>query len=220
MLFAESLPPEVADRLVVADYRDLAKNGADAPVFARYAVRAIVGTMNPGIEGVPFVAFEDILFSGTTERLDKGLVRWIGEDGLATFHESVVKRLTLQNVFESLTILNPEKLFSEVERAVASLQDLTGREIAPAATIGLYVHLCCLVERLVTKTAIDAYTGEEDFARGNAAFIEAFRTSFSKISTHYRVEVPTSEIAYVHDYIHSKRATREHAPELASLADE
>ena len=73
---------------------------------------------------------------------------------------------------------------------------------------------------IITKTAIDAYTGEEDFARGNAAFIEAFRTSFSKISTHYRVEVPTSEIAYVHDYIHSKRATREHAPELASLADE
>lgn len=219
-LFAESLPPEVADRLVVADYRDLAKNGADAPVFARYAVRAIVGTMDPGIEGVPFAAFEDILFSGTTERLDKVLVRWIGEDGLAMFHESVVKRLTLQNVFESLTILNPEKLFSEVERAVATLQDLTGREIAPAATIGLYVHLCCLVERLVTKTAVDAYTGEEDFVRGNAAFIEAFRTSFSKISTHYRVEVPTSEIAYVHDYIHSKRATREHAPELASLADE
>ena len=220
LLFSESLPPEVADRLVVADYRDLAKNGADAPAFARYAVRAIVGTMDPGIEGVPFVAFEEILFSGTTERLDKVLVRWIGEEGIATFHESVVKRLTLQNVFESLTILNPEKLFAEVERAVTSLQDLTGREIAPAATIGLYVHLCCLVERLVTKSAVDAYTGEEDFVRENAAFIEAFRTSFSKISAHYRVDVPTSEIAYVYDYIHSKRATREHAPELADLADE
>ena len=220
LLFAESLPPEAAMRLVVADYRDLSKNGAQSPILAHYAVRAIVGTMDPGIEGIPFVALEDILWSGTTERLDKVLVRWIGEEGIATFHESVVKRLTLQNVIESLTILNPEKLFTEVELAVASLQDLTGIAIAPAATIGLYVHLCCLVERLVTKTPVDAYHGEEDFVRDNAGFIDAFRMSFSKISSHYRVEVPASEIAYVYDYIHSKRATREHAPEMAGLADE
>lgn len=220
LLFAESLSPEVADHFVVADYRDLSKNGAASPIFSRYAVRAIVGTMDPGIEGVPFVAFENILWSGTTERLDRELVRWIGEEGIAIFHDSVVKRLTLLNVIESLTILNPDKLFSEVERAVSSLQDLTGQSIDPAATIGLYVHLCCLVERLVTKTTVNAYIGEEDFVRSHTDFIEAFRTSFSKISAHYRVEVPTAEIAYVYDYIHSKRASREHASEMAALADE
>lgn len=86
-----------------------------------------------------------------------------------------------------------------------------GQPIAPAATIGLYVHLCCLVERLVTKTPIEAYANEREFRTAHAAFIDAFRMSFSSITDHYRVEVPATEIAYVYDYISSKSATREHA---------
>ena len=130
---------------------------------------------------------------------------------LASFHASLLKHLTLQNVIESITILNPEKLYAEVSQAVSRLADLMGQPIAPAATIGLYVHLCCLVERLVTKTPIEAYANEQEFRTAHAAFIDAFRTSFSSITDHYRVEVPATEIAYVYDYISSKSATREHA---------
>ena len=220
-LFAESLPPEVANKLVAADYQKLAKEGAQSQAFQGHAVRAIVGTMDPGIEGIPFVAFENILYSGMTDRFDAVLVRWIGKEGLTAFHSSVWKRLTLQNVIESLVILNPERLFAEVESAVKLLQELDDHAIAPAATIGLYVHLCCLVERLVTKTPIDAYADEVAFERDHSDFITAFRRSFQDISRHYRVEVPTTEIAYVFDYITSKSATRERpSNQAAALVDE
>ena len=220
-LFAESLPPEVANKLVATDYQKLAKEGTQSQAFQGHAVRAIVGTMDPGIEGIPFVAFENILYSGMTDRFDAVLVRWIGEEGLTAFHSSVWKRLTLQNVIESLVILNPERLFAEVEFAVKLLQELDDHAIAPAATIGLYVHLCCLVERLVTKTPIDAYADEAAFERDHSDFITAFRRSFQDISRHYRVEVPTTEIAYVFDYITSKSATREHpSNQAAALVDE
>lgn len=81
------------------------------------------------------------------------------------------------------------------------LQRRTGEKIGSNAIIGLYVHLCCLVERLVTRNPIETYVGQDRFEEERADFIESFRQSFSSISTRYRVEVPVSEIAYVFDYI-------------------
>lgn len=208
-LFAESLPADGRTELVVVDYQELVKHGVSCPVFARGRVRAIVGTMDPGVDGVPFFALEDILYEGPTERLDRVFFRSEHDREVATFHASLLKRLTLQNVIESITILNPERLYAEVSRAVERLEKLSGEGIAPAATIGLYVHLCCLVERLVTKTPIEVHANREDFEREHASFIDAFRTSFADISDHYRVEVPVTEIAYVFDYINSKSVTRE-----------
>ena len=67
--------------------------------------------------------------------------------------------MTLQNVIRSITILDPERLFHEIESAVHELQRRTGEKIGSNAIIGLYVHLCCLVERLVTRNPIETYVG-------------------------------------------------------------
>lgn len=208
-LFAESLPAEAEPELIVVDYQELAANGLAAPALSRVAVRAIVGTMDPGVEGVAFLALENILYKGPSELLDRVFSRYLDADGVAAFRANLIKRLTLQNVIESITILNPEKLYAEVSRAVDLLAEFTGEDIAPAAKLGLYVHLCCLVERLVTKTSISVYADEQGFVRAHEDFIEAFRMSFSDIAAHYRVVVPVTEIAYVYDYISSKSATRE-----------
>ena len=210
-LFAESLPADSEIELAVVDYQDLVKRGNSCPALARDNVRAIVGTMDPGVEGVPFFALEDLLYEGPSDRLDRVFFRSASAHEITSFHASLLKRLTLQNVIESITILNPEKLYTEVSRAVERLVEFSGEKIAPAATIGLYVHLCCLVERLVTKTPIDAHADKDGFEREHGPFIEAFRTSFADISDHYRVEVPVAEIAYVFDYISSKSAARERA---------
>lgn len=210
-LFAESLPVDVGLELVSVDWRTLAARGLAAPVFSRSHVVAIVGTMDPGVEGVPFLALENILYEGPNKSLDQVFSRSLDEAGLVSFHASLLKRLTLENVIESLTILNPEKLYAEVSSAVSRLAEKTAEKIAPAATLGLYVHLCCLVERIVTKTPIEAHVNEAEFRRDHADFIAAFRESFQDISDHYRVEVPVAEIAYVFDYIRSKSATRERA---------
>lgn len=157
---------------------------------------------------MPFLALESVLYEGPTELLDKVFSRYLDNRGAEAFHANLIKRLTLQNVIESITILNPEKLYAEVSRAVGLLTELTGEPIAPAATLGLYVHLCCLVERLVTKTPVTAHANEKSFSRAHGDFIEAFRSSFADIAAHYRVEVPVTEIAYVFDYISSKSAAR------------
>jgi sigma-54 dependent transcriptional regulator of gfr operon len=67
--------------------------------------------------------------------------------------------------------------------------------------VGMYMHMSCLVERLVIKEPIEAREEIEKFKIEQGKFIKIVKESFEKISKHYGVEIPVSEIAYFYDYI-------------------
>ena len=69
------------------------------------------------------------------------------------------------------------------------------------------MHLCGLIERLVTKNFVEAHP-DEDFAAEHPDFVAWFRESFRDLSQRYKVEVPTSEIAYVYDFIFGNAAAK------------
>ena len=200
-LVSQSLPRTIGARLLTRPFKQLAANGSNDAVFSEHRVCAVIGTGDPRIASVPFVALEDIMSTASASKVDAVFGRWLDASELASFHEKLLSNMTLQNVIRSITILDPERLFHEIEGAVHELQRRTGEKIGNNAIIGLYVHLCCLVERLVTRNPIETYVGQDRFEEERADFIESFRQSFSSISTRYRVEVPVSEIAYVFDYI-------------------
>lgn len=200
-LVSQSLPRTIGARLLTRPFKQLAANGSNDAVFSEHRVCAVIGTGDPRIASVPFVALEDIMSTASASKVDAVFGRWLDVSELASFHEKLLSNMTLQNVIRSITILDPERLFHEIESAVHELQRRTGEKISSNAIIGLYVHLCCLVERLVTRNPIETYVGQDRFEEEHTDFIESFRQSFSSISTRYRVEVPVSEIAYVFDYI-------------------
>lgn len=200
-LVSQSLPRTIGARLLTRAFKQLVANGSNDAVFSEHRVCAVIGTGDPGVASVPFVALEDIMSTASASKVDAVFGRWLDASELSSFHEKLLSNMTLQNVIRSITILDPERLFHEIESAVHELQRRTGEKIGSNAIIGLYVHLCCLVERLVTRNPIETYVGQDRFEEERADFIESFRQSFSSISTRYRVEVPVSEIAYVFDYI-------------------
>lgn len=188
-------------QFIAYDYRSLEKNGSADEIFNQYQVKCIIGLFNPEIKGVPFIPLEDIISMNATEQLNSIFSEYLDEKQLEVFNRNLIKNFTLNNVVGSITILNPDKLLDEVEKSVRRLQKLTGQKIEGRIMIGLYVHLCCLVERLVTKTTIENYEGLEYFTEHHQDFIGEVRECFQSISNHYKVELPVSEIAYIYDYI-------------------
>lgn len=197
-LVERSLEIEVPLRFVACTPNQLRTEG----VTARYDVVAAIGTDDPAIEGVRFIALESIISDEKGSGVDEVFSRFLCPEELERFHQNLVKSLTLRNVIESITILNPERVLGEVECAVERLQSITGQRLGAHTMIGLCVHLCCLIERLVTRNAIESYMDVERFEKEHPDFIEAFRQSFRDISGHYGVEVPIAEIAYAYDYVH------------------
>ena len=189
-------------QFIAYDYYRLVKNGSRDEIFTNYHVKCIIGLFNPEIEGIPFIALEDIISMDAAEQLKRIFSAYLDERQLEVFNQNMLKNFTLQNVVESITILNPAKLLDEVEHSVTRLSRITGQKLEGSITIGLYVHLCCLVERLVTKAAIENYQDLEGFQKRHGDFIGWARECFQDISNHYKVELPVSEIAYIYDYIH------------------
>lgn len=196
-LVEHSLQVESPIRFLMASTRQLQQES----IVKRYDVIAVIGTDDPAIEGTRFLALEDIIAGGNQALVDDIFGSFLTQEQLEEFHENLVKNLTLRNVIESITILNPERLLDEVERAMAKLQEQMKEEFNARTRIGLCVHLCCLVERLVTHSTLENYTDVDMFVRDHGDFVSAFNRSFEDIARQYNVEVPPTEIAYVFDYI-------------------
>lgn len=207
-LIQESIPCDSPVQLITVDHVELSREGDAAQIFTTHRVRVVLGTTNPGITAVPFVALEDILYQGSSDAIDDALFCSLGPKGIKEFHANLLRNLTLRNVLESITILNPETLYVEADRAVKRLEELVGEPIDARRKIGLYVHLCGMIERLVTKNFVETYPDLDRFSSEHNDFIDCFRKAFEDMSRRYRVKIPDSEIAYVHHMLNVEIADR------------
>ena len=64
-----------------------------------------------------------------------------------------------------LTILNPNKLLEQVADAIGQLQTLLKIKLSNRACFGLYVHISCLIERLVLFRGNESYLECLDFQK-------------------------------------------------------
>lgn len=198
-LFKRSLPGDVKLSLITYDFNyDFSFN--DRELFSKYDVLLIIGSINRYKEkNIPFIALEDLITFESIDVLKGSLKSVLVSEEIDQFSKNLLSNFSLENIIEYLTILNPQILLSMVEEALNNLQcalDLTFNE---RTIIGLNVHICCLIERLVTKENIDFSNldVEED-----EKYFELFKKCFSNIERHYRIEVPLNEYRYIKRYIY------------------
>ena len=70
------------------------------------------------------------------------------------------------------------------------------------------LHICFLIERLVTKTPIEKYKEIEKFKGEQQEFIRIVNESFRTLLEQYNVKLPDSEIAYLLSLIHISTTLR------------
>lgn len=200
-LFQNSLIQNIKLKFIPVDYYSLALQKMDAPIFKDYHVVAIVGSPDPQIPGTPFIPIEEIIEGSATSEINKILTRYISKQELEKFNLAVLKNFSLQNVIEKITILNVKIVLDDVEKALEKFQKEWKITIPNKILIGLYVHICYLIERLVKKTPISTYAELETFQVEQQEFINVIKKCFSDVQRRYSVEIPVSEMAYIWDYI-------------------
>lgn len=201
-LFENSLPnKQIPVNFVVCDYNQMLSSGDDHEIFNNNNILFITGTANPHVNGQEFVALEDIISGVHIDMIMQRLSKYLNADELNNMINELRKNFTLLNVVGYLTILNPKVLLDNVTVAIDVLQDYMRERFDGKTLIGLYIHVCCLIERLVTKTAITDFVDVENFERTNQKFIKYVHDAFNVISKRYNITIPTSEIAYLYDFI-------------------
>ena len=199
-LFMNSLPRKIEIHLMCYEYSAL-QNYKNS-IMNQYHILFVAGTVNPMFPDTPFVYLEDIISFNKIDTVKMYLEGYLDEEEREQFHRNLLKNFSLQNVIEYLTILNADKVLEFVDETLEQLQIALGRRFSAKTIIGLNIHICCLVERLVTKTPFTSHLNEKEFQTDQKEFIDAVILCFRNITSHYGVELPISEIAYIYDYIY------------------
>ncbi|RNB90386.1 PRD domain-containing protein [Brevibacillus fluminis] len=183
------------------DYLRLKNNGKNDRIFQQYQVMGIIGTADPKVDIVPFIALEDIMLEKSTEQLGVIFKEVVAEEEIGQINKKMIKLFSLQSVINHVTILNPDKVMNYIELVTDQLQAELGIEFGNSTKIRLFVHLSCLVERLVKNDSINTYENLEEFAQCQKLFISNVKKCFSVIEDVYNVTIPVTEIGYIFDII-------------------
>ncbi len=204
-LFKQSLPKQIQLKFLDYDYKKLMKNKSEDILFKKYDVVLMIKPYTLDIPNINSVTLEDIVNFKDITMVHQALKPYLTEEEIEVFNERLLKNFSLHSVMENLTILNANKLLDYVSEAVNHLQALLGQKFQSKTIIGIYIHICFLVERLVTKNAIEIYDDLDGFEKSHADFIKHVHNSFELMLKNYNVEIPISEVAYLYDYILNDR---------------
>ena len=190
--------------IIPYDYSRLKGNGMKDEIFKNYNVKLIIGTADPGIKEIPYLSLEDLIAGKGDVLLSKILKGIVDDETVQQINQKIVRLFSLQNVLNHLTILNPDKIIVQVERAISDLERFIGVRFSNDLKISLYIHVSVMIERLVMKEPITSYTDLEEFEQCHGQFINFVKSAFSVIEETYKVDIPTAEIGFIYDLIATK----------------
>ena len=130
--------------------------------------------------GEAAMEYEDVYKRQQLDYLRTLLNKYLTIEDIDTFTRNLIHNFSLGNALDTLSILDAKKLLEFVEGAVNQMQLQLDRRFYGNTLAGLYIHLCCMIERLVTKEPITNHEGLQQFEKENRKFIEIVRRSFTK----------------------------------------
>lgn len=200
-IIQDSLPLNIGISVKTYNYNELIEKGCSNAFFDDYHVLCVIGTLNPNIDELNFIPIEDLIINDSLDDMDTYLQNNMNEEQLAYFKKNILKNFSLSNIMNNLTILNPNKLLEHVADAIDRLQTTLNLKLSNNTCFGLYVHISCLIERLVMQKGIEVYHNLDDFEKTNQQFITQVKQTFKEVEDFYGVEISIAEIGYIYDYI-------------------
>lgn len=185
--------------IIACEYTRLKNSRMAASLLNQYEVIAVVGTIDPQLAGVSWVGIEELLGEQGYAHLSQLLSGYLNDKQIALINKNMVREFSLHNVVNSLTILNANKTIGHIETIIAEWQNTLGFSFNNNLIISLYVHLSCMIERLVMRNEITHYKNMTEFNERHGEFIAMVNHSFQRLKILYNVALPVAEIGYIHD---------------------
>ena len=118
------------------------------------------------------------------------------------FKKNIIKNFSYQQITNFLEFIQPKKIIQDVEDIIECLQDELHTKFKSGTILLLYIHISCLVERLIMNKYLDKYENLEAFEKEHGDFIKIVYKAFKYIEKAYNVKIPISEIAYIYDCLY------------------
>ncbi|MGC3725356.1 hypothetical protein, partial [Enterococcus faecalis] len=82
-------------------------------------------------------------------------------DMLSYVNHELIRNFSLDRVIQSVTIIDTQKIIRQVEVFIIQLEERWQQTIQNDRKLAVYVHVSCLIERLIRNEPIENYNGAE-----------------------------------------------------------
>lgn len=200
-LLEKSLPTACQLKIIPYEYQQLKDKKNSDPLFSIYEVVGMIGATDPDITNIDYLSLEDLISGEKMSVLAEWLDTTMNASEKEIFNQRIIRNFSLEKVLDSVTILDTEKVMGEIDHFMRELEVQLNRSISNPKKLALYVHVSCLIERLIRQMPIETYQGLEKWKQCQKEGLSAIKSAFSVIEEHYSVMIPNSEIAYIYDIL-------------------
>lgn len=198
-LLEKSLPNELGITVLSYEF-DKLKNDI-VKLQSLYDILGVVGTSDPNLVDITFISIDDIIIGKGLEKMSILFGKNINEEQLIHINNQLIKNFSLETVINSVTILDTEKIIEKIELFIGYFENLENINIDDSKKISIYVHVSCLVERLIRNEAITTYKDIDLLKQCHEETLKNIKEAFSVIEEYYSVIIPDEEIGYIHNLI-------------------
>ncbi|WP_313467533.1 sigma 54-interacting transcriptional regulator [Carnobacterium sp.] len=201
-LLSNCLDGIVNIQILSINFAELKNNGIPSEIEKKYEIVSIVGTDDPEIKNVPFVFLDQIITGDGKNEMINLFDSILTENEIDEINNRLVRSFSLNRVLDSITILDTKKIMEICENVINSLEKDLLIGLTNAKKIAHYVHISCMVERLIRRSEIEEFPDIEKFSYENEKAIRVIKNVLSVIEQSYSVHVPLPEIGYIHNILY------------------
>lgn len=200
-LLERSMPSTLDMKIIPCEYNQLIDPEEFKKRFEPYDIIGIVGTDDPQINDIPFISLEQLISGQGTETLLSWLKNDLSGNDANFFNNQMIRNFSLDQVIQTVTILDTEKVIVQIELFMNRLEEIWNIQFRNDRKLALYVHVSCMIERLIRNIPIETYNRHNNFYQCQENEIEDIKNAFSVIEKVYSVCIPNSEIFYIYDVL-------------------
>ncbi|WP_195480586.1 sigma 54-interacting transcriptional regulator [Lactiplantibacillus plantarum] len=203
-LLESSFPASVDTKIFAYDEQQLENHSIKRMIKSSYNCLAVVGTIDPKLDAVPFFSLESLI---TESNLDQLITLLKPENVMdkRNLGVNLVRNFTVERVLGTLTILDARAVLRAIDRFIEKYEHVSGFTLNNQSRVALYVHISALVERLIRNEPMTSYTNISKLQASKAEELRQIKTAFSVIENLYSVKIPMTEIAYIFELLEKTR---------------
>ncbi|HGF7638091.1 TPA: PRD domain-containing protein, partial [Enterococcus faecium] len=115
--------------------------------------------------------------------------------------KELIFNFSISKIVENLTILDPDKVLSFVQKAIKELSKLLNFDFSNNQLFLLYLHCSCMIERIVRKESVDEQEDIEEYMQANGEIMDKIHSAFFEIEREYTIEIPDLELRLLSDIV-------------------
>lgn len=186
--------------IIPYDYHKLEKNKLYEDPFQMYEVVMIVGTENPKIQQIPYIGL-DHLINGTDIEKFVSILKGYFDISDKALKEQLMFSFSINKIIENLTILDATKLLRLVQSAVSLAEENLGITLSNSKLFLLYLHCCCMIERILRKESVDEQTDLISYMEQAGSEMELIHRAFRNVENEYTIKISDLELRLIHEII-------------------